>query len=313
MNSASTGAALAAICFVALSGSASAQSIDAVLRRLEVIEASNARLEKENTALRARVRRLEGVPQGPTAQTAPAAARVAMASTSVPAGAMNYAPPPMVTKGSAVAPPVWNWTGFYVGAQTGYALGGPARMRGRSPAEFSVLPADGWFGGGQVGFNYQFSPTWVAGVVADLSASDIGVQETFGDVFRVFSLSDLATVRGRVGFAWDSYDTHMLLYATGGAAWGNVKFTSRDFSAGAQAACGCEVIESSAGGTLVGYAIGAGAEWALLHNLTLNVEYLWIDLPERFFTSSNTILPTNPQPIGWKGSTAKVGLNWLFH
>ena len=74
---------------------------------------------------------------------------------------------------------IYNWTGFYVGVQTGggwdspnwYAdpTGGPT---GASPAGFhdALYKASGAFGGGQIGFNYQFG-RYVVGAQADFDGA----------------------------------------------------------------------------------------------------------------------------------------------
>ena len=52
---------------------------------------------------------------------------------------------------------VYNWTGFYIGGHVGGAFAGNDTFSG----------SDGRFlGGGQVGFDYQFAPNWVAGIEA---------------------------------------------------------------------------------------------------------------------------------------------------
>jgi hypothetical protein len=66
------GALLAAGAFLT-PGTALAQSLDAVLKRLEALENNNAKLEKENAALRERVHRIERN-KPPTMAAAPGAA-----------------------------------------------------------------------------------------------------------------------------------------------------------------------------------------------------------------------------------------------
>src|ERR1700746_1877462 len=93
----------------------------------------------------------------------------------------------MAVKAPPSAPaPVYSWTGFYVGGNVGVSWG-------RAVTDFNAAPvildtnaglisipgfvgssqADpiGIIGGGQIGYNWQFSPTWVAGLEADIQAS----------------------------------------------------------------------------------------------------------------------------------------------
>ncbi len=80
-------------------------------------------------------------------------------------------------------PPVscdYTWTGFYLGAHIGYgwstgdtsfeALPSPARFGALETQKFSS-DADGIFGGGQVGYNYQWNKL-VFGFEGDFSGSD---------------------------------------------------------------------------------------------------------------------------------------------
>ena len=102
--------------------------------------------------------------------------------------------------------PVFTWTGFYVGVNAGYGWGNgddnnclgcfgtgaltvdvaPGVVAPVTAAPFSAIPAtggfggngdrDGFVGGAQVGFNYQFTPGsgFVVGVEADIQWADFG-------------------------------------------------------------------------------------------------------------------------------------------
>ena len=65
------GALLAAAGLVAGPRPALAQSLDTVLKRLEALENSNTKLKQENTALRDRMRRIEGAKPAVAASPAP--------------------------------------------------------------------------------------------------------------------------------------------------------------------------------------------------------------------------------------------------
>ena len=90
-------------------------------------------------------------------------------------------PPPYL-----IAPPPL-WTGFYVGAN----LGGGVPNRG----------AGGVIGGGQLGYNYQFSRLFVAGLETDIQGSSMSGVHWFG------------TVRGRLGTT--VVNPTLLVYGTG--------------------------------------------------------------------------------------------------
>ena len=88
------GAAIAAVGVVTHSMPASADKLDQVLERLEAIEQNNAKLAKENAALRARLNRVETVKSAPVVMQSAPAGRAGGA----PAGA------PASVKAAAVSP-----------------------------------------------------------------------------------------------------------------------------------------------------------------------------------------------------------------
>ncbi len=93
------------------------------------------------------------------------------------------------------ADPVFNWSGFYVGAHVGYGFG-----------DLGGADVDGFLGGVQIGANWQFNRNWVIGVEADIAATDIGT----GGIRQDW----LFTARARLGYTWD----RTLLYVTAGVA-----------------------------------------------------------------------------------------------
>src|SRR5262245_41182242 len=80
--------------------------------------------------------------------------------------------------------PVYNWTGWYVGGNAGAGFGNvKTDFNAPVSATFAVfsltaniagsnreLPS-GFIGGGQLGYNWQFSPLWVVGLEADFQGA----------------------------------------------------------------------------------------------------------------------------------------------
>jgi outer membrane immunogenic protein len=91
------------------------------------------------------------------------------------------APPP-------VPAPVYNWTGLYIGGNFGGGWSADPNVNFASAAgdlaTFLGVPntasfkMSGPIGGFQAGYNYQFSPTWVAGFEADFDFSSIAGSST---------------------------------------------------------------------------------------------------------------------------------------
>lgn len=133
--------------------------------------------------------------------------------------------------------PVFNWTGFYVGGHVGYGW-----------ADSGVGDVDGFLGGLQLGYNWQFSRNWVFGLETDISGTDMNNATPA-------HIDYLGTVRARLGYTWD----RVMIYGTGGLAY------ARGAVAG--------VHDSD-----TGWAAGAGIEWAFAPNWSAKVEYVYADI-----------------------------------
>jgi outer membrane immunogenic protein len=226
---------------------------------------------------------------------------VVLASTAVRAAdlARPYAPPPPPL-------PVYSWTGFYAGINGGF--GGD-----RNQYPFSVggvagtsnLNSSGFFGGGQIGYNWQFAPAWVAGVEADIDDADIqGIASTSASGLSSSigtRLDWFGTVRGRVGYL---VTPTALFYGTGGWAYGRTT-SSASISAGGLGA-GASVGNTQTGG----WTAGAGLEYALNPRVSFKTEYLFVNLGSA--TLANGISGGVPFSLSEKTTvhTVKVGLNF---
>jgi outer membrane immunogenic protein len=132
----------------------------------------------------------------------------------------------------------------------------------------------------------------------------------------------LATLRGRLGWAYDRY----LVYATGGVAFGGV-----DASGDITVSCnGCPVIgtqtlsfATSDRKTHVGWTAGAGVEGMITSDWSAKLEYLYTDLGwlkhEGLLTVGGTLAPVlSGTSLSGGGDfklvvqTVKLGLNYRF-
>ena len=177
------------------------------------------------------------------------------------------APLPRYTKAPAMAAPAYNWSGWYGGLNAGWVGGSDSVSNNASIVSASDVPiiaetmahgatnntagaSSGFIGGGQFGYNYQFSGSFVAGFEADIQ----GLTRTRNQSSSVISLLDnavfansnpsenqfatpnfasvgtnstttrglsyLGTLRARIGVL---VAPSFLLYATGGLAYGGAK------------------------------------------------------------------------------------------
>jgi outer membrane immunogenic protein len=220
--------------------------------------------------------------------------------------------------GPAIQPiPVFSWTGFYAGLSGGYAFetgkssltGSPALLAtGLTPGAAKTL-GDGFMIGGTVGYNQQFG-MFVAGLEADLSYLDLGktVSSTAGGLTTTFTQNAnyLGTVRGRLGVAFD----RLLVYATGGLAFGDQDATTTLGGLGAAWA-------GSKDSVRFGYTLGAGLEYAFTNNWSAKVEYLYYDLGKVNYQSPQIAGAAIPGVFGdtraeSKGNLVRAGLNYRF-
>jgi outer membrane immunogenic protein len=99
----------------------------------------------------------------------------------------------------------------------------------------------------------------------------------------------LTTVTGRLGYAFD----RTLLYAKGGYAGGDVESRVTDILTNVGGVCGTAVtgIHCHAGDSTWhnGWMVGAGIEHAISRNVTIGLEYNYIDLG-----SERSVTPTSP-------------------
>ena len=145
------------------------------------------------------------------------AVAVALAAGTLPAQAADLAQPAPAPAPVAdyAAPSVLTWTGFYLGAHAGYGWGD-------ADTNASDPDLDGFLGGAQAGYNYQFDNNIVIGVEGDWSWS--GVDGSSGGVSS--DVDWVSSLRGRLGYAFDRY----LVYGTGGVAFANVETSRGGFS-----------------------------------------------------------------------------------
>jgi outer membrane immunogenic protein len=158
-------------------------------------------------------------------------------------------------------PSAFDWTGFYVGATAAYGWGEYDIDSGGASV---TRDADGFTGGAYVGYNAMVAPNWVVGGEADLMlgpSDSFSVGGTSVDVDNPW----LSTIRGRVGYAFDSF----MIYGTGGLAlgWGEAEINGR-----------------SDDNMHIGWVAGAGIEAALTENITARAEYLYVDTTSETYT-----------------------------
>jgi len=234
--------------------------------------------------------------------------------------------------------PPYNWTGYYIGANGGYAwnTGGKlienTNLSCDSYSSYSLdgntwygcgpyvtkhtLYPDGGFGGGQVGFNWQAGRI-VYGVEVDFQGAGISDSTTLyplsPNISGAHAESELdwfGTVRGRIGLTVLDRGQG-LIYFTGGFAYGGAQTKVWDSFLGSYN-------QASRSETVTGYAVGAGFEYAWSPAWSVKGEWLYMDM-------GKTVSP-NFSEWGWSGcvtnntnaalvqsyNIARFGINYHF-
>jgi outer membrane immunogenic protein len=173
---------------------------------------------------------------------------------------MKAAPPPMI--------PLYNWSGFYIGANGGW--GESEDCVGIVTAAAALL-ADGCHNrsggvfGGQIGYRWQQPGNhFVFGLEAQGDwANFSNSRVSLVDPALTFNTKTdaIGLFTGQFGFAWDTW----LLYFKGGAAVTSNNFTVSDTLTGLGIA--------QANGTRWGGTVGLGFEYGFTPNWSLGIEY----------------------------------------
>ena len=198
-----------------------------------------------------------------------ALAGVLGASLSVPAAAdgMRYGDRPGCC--------AFSWSGFYVGVHAGYGWGESdwTDLLGSLGANLRFEDLQGGLGGGQLGFNWQTGPL-VVGIEASFSASGISQTGTAGIATLTTDVEGIATVVGRLGYAWD----RSLIYVKGGYATASIEIRGVN---------PFDTFKSS--DRHHGWTVGTGVEFAVLKNLSLGLEYNYYDFGRETHSATSAL------------------------
>jgi outer membrane immunogenic protein len=199
-------------------------------------------------------------------------------------------------------PPVYSWTGFYIGGN----LGGAWANGNVNDSLFGLSAStnrSGFIGGGQLGVNYQFSNI-VLGAEWDFDWTSLDATGNGRFVPGVGTLQGsantrwISTLAARFGVVLNN---GVLLYGKAGGGWVDNNASITNLTTGASI---------SASNRNSGWVVGAGVEWAIAGNWSAKLEYDYLKLDNLTF---------GPGPfLGNTFTTSrdiqmfKVGLNYRF-
>jgi outer membrane immunogenic protein len=231
----------------------------------------------------------------------------------------------------AVAAVPYTWTGCYLGGHVGagwdrtsfsdpgtpfpgFLFVPPSIQQTLAPvgASVGVNSRAGVVGGVQAGCDYQFANNWVIGLGGDFAWSDIHglandpffVGKNGGPVPISTRTNEIASLTGRVGYAWD----HFLLYGKGGGAWAHDNYSIQNLNCALFTTCN---LTGSTDRT--GWTAGVGLEWAFADHWSALVEYDHYGFGSKglaFFDPVNVL--TRVYNVKQDVDVVKVGINYRF-
>jgi outer membrane immunogenic protein len=196
-----------------------------------------------------------------------------------------------------------NWTGFYLGANVGYAWA-DASLRNSGPpgppARTVGADSDGVIGGLQAGYDWQMG-SLVLGFVADVSLADlkgsfVNVPPPGPPFTATASVNWMATLRARAGML---LTPNFLAYVHGGVAFAGVE---GNWVGGPWNGSGDK--------TRTGWVAGGGLEYKWTQNLSAFTEYSYADFGSYSF--ANVGGPAVRFDNDIRVQTIKVGFNYRF-
>jgi outer membrane immunogenic protein len=235
-------------------------------------------------------------------------------ATCAEAFAADLPPPPPPPRAPAtyvpVAPPVYNWTGFYLGPNIGWGFGGSSGVSDTLGSTFATTTQNSFLGGGQVGVNWEFWGGVVIGAEADFdwlpNASNtfnvtppVGPTASLNINNRWLTLAD-----ARLGYAWDRW----LVYGKGGGA-----FTGTSNSGLTVGGVSYGLSGTSSSNT--GWNAGAGVEWAFWGTWSARVEYDYVRMNTVTYTAPTAPVPFNTDTLSTNNRTynlVTLGINYKF-
>jgi outer membrane immunogenic protein len=261
----------------------------------------------------------------------------ALGSAGAAADEMVVAPAAFIT--APTGP--FHWGGFYVGLNGGYAgssssvsygpndrasqagtCGGTGRGQCIPNGSFQTI---GPLIGGQVGYNWQINPLWIAGLEADYQwanftgsgtstfhLGNVGAATSIQNMVANQTVRSFGTIRARAGWV---IANPLVFYGTAGLAFGQVNESANTqpdgagtlSSGGFSYVCvtGRSCFAGSSSKTLLGYTAGGGFDYALTSHLIFSAEVLYLNLgvPKATITAQNVAAGTTPASF-----TATFGL-----
>ena len=225
------------------------------------------------------------------AVVATAAIGVATAAPAADLGARGY------NRAPAYAAPLYNWTGFYLGAHIGGAFSGGNSFNGLVLSDYDAR----LLGGVQTGVDWQFAGNFVVGAEGQyswLGKNNLNAVFPAGFVYNNNQRA-LASVTARIGYAFGP----ALVYVKGGYAYSDNSETLT--FAGVPVAFALDSSHSN------GWTVGGGVEYMFAQNWSAKAEYQYDNFGDSRFLSPAALVPFGT--FHNDEHTLKLGVNYRFN
>ena len=197
-------------------------------------------------------------------------------------------------------PAYYNWSGIYLGVNGGYGFGQSNwTSAGVSTGNFST---NGFLVGGTLGANYQ-TGSYLVGFEGDIDWSSVQGSSSAAACVALGAAAGttcqtkspwLGTARARVGYAFD----RLLVFGTGGAAFSGLAILNRG--------------GSNPGPSQLGWAAGAGVEYAFTDAVSAKVEYLFVNLGTVACPTATGCGPFASHSFSFSENLVRAGVNYRF-
>ena len=204
---------------------------------------------------------------------------------------------PAVVPAVVYAPPVYNWSGFYVGGNLGAGFANSSWTDPFTGAH-DTFSKDGFIGGGQVGANWQINAL-VLGIEGDFDWTSLKGSglDSRGNTINT-DTQWTSTVTGRIGAAFD----RLLVYGKGGVAFAHDNDSLNDIVGNT----------ASASVTRTGWTAGAGFEYAFAPNWSAKIEYDYLGFGNQTLNLPTPAFPAYSANASLNVQEVKAGINFKF-
>lgn len=192
-----------------------------------------------------------------------------------------------------------NWDGAFIGAFVGAGWGLADHVPGGGGVGNDV-DLSGWLAGVDIGYNVTVGSGLVLGVVADIAWANLsGTNEdppvpapgAFDEVSQ--DIDWMGSLRGRVGFDGGAF----LPYLTAGLAVAHSNRETVNLP-----------VTTEFDNTHFGWTVGAGVEFAVSEELSIDLLYRYSDYGSKVYNPSPATVPE----VGLTTHTIQAGLHWNF-